>query len=165
MSIILTKFLCLAAMTTSGGASDKNFVNITIFPISVYHCIALFLSWLYFSNMFDMKSCREQEITTNDFMWMKLLIPALPFMALQLKWSQGMDDRISNLQPIVYIDAINSSLLGQNDCHFPDNIFNCIFMDETFCISIQISLKFILRDQLTKTLLSMTTCWCLKLAL
>ena len=38
---------------------------------------------------------------------------------------------------------INSSPPGQNDRHFADEIFNCIFMNENFYISIQISLKFV----------------------
>ena len=38
---------------------------------------------------------------------------------------------------------INSSPPGQNGCHFPDDIFNCIFMNEKFCIFIQISLNFV----------------------
>ena len=37
----------------------------------------------------------------------------------------------------------NSSALGQNGRHFADDISKCIFMNETFCISIQISLKFV----------------------
>ena len=31
----------------------------------------------------------------------------------------------------------------QNGCHFTDNIFRCIFMNEKFCILIKISLKFV----------------------
>ena len=31
---------------------------------------------------------------------------------------------------------------GQNGCHFAEDIFKCIFMDESFCIWIKISLKF-----------------------
>ena len=40
---------------------------------------------------------------------------------------------------------VNSSPLGQNGRHFPDDIFKCIFMNEKFCILIQISLKFVPR--------------------
>ena len=32
---------------------------------------------------------------------------------------------------------------GQNGRHFADDIFKCTFMNENFCISIQISLKFV----------------------
>ena len=39
--------------------------------------------------------------------------------------------------------VINSSPLGQNGCYFADNIFRCICMNEKFCISIKISLKFV----------------------
>ena len=49
---------------------------------------------------------------------------------------------------ISYFDAnfqiyINSSPPGQNGCHFADNIFRCIFVNEKFCILIKISLKFV----------------------
>ena len=39
---------------------------------------------------------------------------------------------------------INLFLPIQNDLHFAYNIFKCIFMNEKFCILIQISLKFVL---------------------
>ena len=38
---------------------------------------------------------------------------------------------------------LNSSLPEQNGCHFADDISKCISMNEKFCISIQISLKFV----------------------
>ena len=38
---------------------------------------------------------------------------------------------------------VDSSPPGQNGCHFPEDIFKCIFMNEKFCIVIQISLKFV----------------------
>ena len=37
----------------------------------------------------------------------------------------------------------NSSLPGQNGCHFTDNIFRCIFVNEKFYILNKISLKFV----------------------
>ena len=37
----------------------------------------------------------------------------------------------------------NTLRLRQNGCHFPDNIFKCIFLNETVWISIKISLKFV----------------------
>ena len=37
----------------------------------------------------------------------------------------------------------------QNGCHFPDDIFKCIFLNENVILSIRISLKFVLRVQLT----------------
>ena len=39
--------------------------------------------------------------------------------------------------------VFNSSPPGENDSHFADNIFKCIFINEKFCITIQISLKFV----------------------
>ena len=38
---------------------------------------------------------------------------------------------------------INSFTQGQNGCHFADNIFKCIFLNEDARIFIQISLKFV----------------------
>ena len=38
---------------------------------------------------------------------------------------------------------INSSPPGQNGCHFADDIFSCIFVNEKICILIEISLKFV----------------------
>ena len=38
--------------------------------------------------------------------------------------------------------TFNSSPPGQNGRDFADDIFNCIFVNENFCILIQISLKF-----------------------
>ena len=38
---------------------------------------------------------------------------------------------------------LNSSYPGQNDRHFQDDIFICIFMNEKFYILIKISLKFV----------------------
>ena len=39
--------------------------------------------------------------------------------------------------------VFNSSPPGQNGRDFADDILKCIFMNEKFCISIQISLKFV----------------------
>ena len=39
--------------------------------------------------------------------------------------------------------CINLSPPGQDGCHFADDIFRCIFMNETFCILIKISLEFV----------------------
>ena len=46
----------------------------------------------------------------------------------------------------LYVRYINSSLPCQNGRHFTDVIFKCIFMNENFCISIQISLRFVPKD-------------------
>ena len=42
-------------------------------------------------------------------------------------------------------DFLNSSPPGQNGRYFADDIFRCIFMNESFCILIKISLKFVPR--------------------
>ena len=41
------------------------------------------------------------------------------------------------------LGLFNSSPPGQNGRHFTDDVFKCIFVNEKFCISIQISLKFV----------------------
>ena len=40
-------------------------------------------------------------------------------------------------------NQVNSSLHGQNDHYFTDDIFRCISMNENFFILIKISLKFV----------------------
>ena len=45
----------------------------------------------------------------------------------------------------------NSSPPGQNGCHFTDDIFRCIFMNDNFCILNKVSLRFVHRVQLTIT--------------
>ena len=42
-----------------------------------------------------------------------------------------------------YMSNVNTLRLQQNGCHFPDNIFTCIFLDENVRVSIKISLKFV----------------------
>ena len=41
---------------------------------------------------------------------------------------------------------------GQNGHHFADNKFKCIFVNENFCISIEISLNFVLNDPIENKL-------------
>ena len=50
-----------------------------------------------------------------------------------------------DLDPMNTGDNMSSkaSLPGQNGRHFPDDIFKCIFLNEKFFVSIQISLKFV----------------------
>ena len=45
--------------------------------------------------------------------------------------------------PDVTLIQVDWSPLGQNGCHFADDIFKCIFVNEKFCISNWISLKFV----------------------
>ena len=42
-----------------------------------------------------------------------------------------------------FCSGLNSSPLGQNGCHFADDIVRCIFVNVKFCILIKISLKFV----------------------
>ena len=45
--------------------------------------------------------------------------------------------------PSVATFHISSSPPGQNGHHFPDDIYNFIFMNEKYCISIKMSRKFV----------------------
>ena len=45
--------------------------------------------------------------------------------------------------------CVNTSRPRQNGCHFPDEIFECIFWNENVWISIYISLKFVARGPIT----------------
>ena len=44
------------------------------------------------------------------------------------------------------INSFNTLRLRQNGCHFPDDIFKCIFLNENVWISIKISVKFVPMD-------------------
>ena len=49
---------------------------------------------------------------------------------------------------------------GQNGNHFTDDILKCIFMNAKFCISIQISLKFVLKGPINnKSILVQVMAW------
>ena len=57
--------------------------------------------------------------------------------------------------------SINSSPPGQNGCHFADNIFICIFVNEQICILIHIPLKFLPKDLIdNKSTLVQVMAWC-----
>ena len=44
----------------------------------------------------------------------------------------------------------NTLRLRQNGCHFPDDIFKCIFLNENVWISIKVSLKFVPKGPINK---------------
>ena len=50
----------------------------------------------------------------------------------------------------VLFKYINTLMLKQNGCHFPDNIFKYIFLNENVWISLKISLKFVSKVQINK---------------
>ena len=52
---------------------------------------------------------------------------------------------IRKLHPIgFHVEQVTSQCLTRrNGHHFTDNNFKCIFIDDKFCISIQISLRFV----------------------
>ena len=56
---------------------------------------------------------------------------------------------------------VNPSPPGQNDRHFADDIFKCIFMNEKFGILIRISLKFVPNGPIdNKPALFQAMAWC-----
>ena len=58
------------------------------------------------------------------------------------------------------LEEINSSPPGQNGCHFTDDIFKCIFINEKFCISIWILLKSVPSGQIdNKSALVQVMAW------
>ena len=60
--------------------------------------------------------------------------------------SQDIPPRAISMVIIKLFITENPSPSGQNGHHFADGIFKCIFINERFCISIQISLKFVPKD-------------------
>ena len=50
---------------------------------------------------------------------------------------------LPGMRPGTPADTFNILRQRQNGCHFPDDIFKCIFLNENVLISIQISLKFV----------------------
>ena len=68
---------------------------------------------------------------------------------------------VSTLRP-QQNDIFNSSSPGQNGCHFADDIFRYIFVNEKFCILIKISLKFVPEgpvDNYSALIWIMARCW------
>ena len=51
---------------------------------------------------------------------------------------------------VMLCDCFNSSLPGQNDHHFTNDIFKCIFFNENVSIAFTISLKFVRKGPITK---------------
>ena len=46
------------------------------------------------------------------------------------------------------IVIVNTLRPRQNGCHFPDDIFKCIFLNENVIISLKISLQFVPKVQI-----------------
>ena len=55
---------------------------------------------------------------------------------------------------------VNSSTPGQNGRQFADDIFKCVFMNEKFCILIQVSLKSVLKGPIDNTIAFRVMAWC-----
>ena len=64
-----------------------------------------------------------------------------------VRWEDSLNKVMTKFRSHIYtgpaLEGFNSSHPGQNGCHFTDNIFKCIFINEKFCIAIQISLRFV----------------------
>ena len=56
--------------------------------------------------------------------------------------------------------AFNTMRPRQNGCHFADDIFKCIFLNENYFISIQISLKYVPSGPIIMQPLVQTMAWC-----
>ena len=62
------------------------------------------------------------------------------------------------LYPFFWLNILR---LGQNDCHFPDDIFKYIFLNENVLILIEISLKFIFKCPINNNpVLVQIMAWC-----
>ena len=87
------------------------------------------------------------------FLYVYMVLHYLAFMyyALILLCQEWRNKDVQSINQSVTNTYLNSSLPGQNGRHFTDDIFRCIFLNETICISIQISLKFVPGVQLTIT--------------
>ena len=53
---------------------------------------------------------------------------------------------------IEWLGTINTLRPRQNGRHFPDDVFKCIFLNENVRISIEISLKFLLKGPINNIL-------------
>ena len=56
----------------------------------------------------------------------------------------------STVNYCIHSHLVNTLRLRQNGRHFPDDIFNCIFLNENAWISIKISLKFVPKGPINK---------------
>ena len=57
--------------------------------------------------------------------------------------------------------SFNALILRQNGCNFADNIFKTDFLNENYCIAVQISLKYITKDPIdNRPSLAQIMAWC-----
>ena len=99
------------------------------------HCLNLW--WLVYWCIYASLSCNE---LTH---WVNSLRPSV------VKWHHrswsSLAQETWSPDPLEHAGMeFKLSFPGQNGHHFPDDIFRCIFVDEKFCIAIQISLKCVL---------------------
>ena len=94
------------------------------------------------------RCCLHMHITTYNLQRTCVIIRNVstnwwPFLIIIL--GRVFRKRSYDERPTISQTIVNTSRLRQNGCHFPDNIFNCIF-DENVSIEIEISLKFFHKD-------------------
>ena len=96
-------------------------------------------SSLWIPLMFKSRSCPcELIISSIQAGCRRILHAALLTVSMRLYPSTR-----SICKPIYRSRDVDSSPLGLNGRHFPDDIFKCIFETEKICILIRISLKFV----------------------
>ena len=72
-------------------------------------------------------------------------------------WGESGDRKGQQCLPTYFIDLP----IEQNGRHFPDDIFKCNFMNEKFCVLIQISLKFVPKGSINNIpVLVQIMAWC-----
>ena len=88
-----------------------------------------------FDVFFDLRSCIEViSISTCHFIGKGIPI-------IRIRRSRA---RLVFVMGLLYLEiGLNSSPPGQNGRHFADDTYRCIFVNENFCISIKILLKFV----------------------
>ena len=97
------------------------------------------------------KAVSRGQLVPDQMICEKGQVEPWDFTVFTRKGGQGVKDFARNMPTVnallcfvLVIDhSINSSLPRQNGCHFADNLFICIFVNEKFCILITISLKFV----------------------
>ena len=83
-----------------------------------------------------MGSLCHQNVTDHKFQPTKMLMVRISMKKITWGWYK-LNRR--------GINGLNTLRLRQDVCHFTDDIFKCIFVNEIFCILIRISLKFVPR--------------------
>ena len=109
----------------------------------------------YCNTVSQLRVCRRTCLTAG---WVKIDIKTCAgnFWLYEYRcetWNRDLYTPEQHPVPVTcYILRINSSLPGRNGRHFANDVFKCIFVNETFCISIKkIHRSLLLMVQLTIT--------------